>query len=610
MSKTPGNLGGKLRRARTQLPYLPKVMALAWAAAPAWTLAGGGLLLAQGLLPIATVYLTRALVDGMIAARATGGAWPNVRHVLVFVAALAAVLLLSELLKAFAGWVRAAQAERIKDHISGLIHRKSVAVDLAFYDLSEYYDHLHRAREDASYHPAVLLESTGSLLQNGITLIAMIGVLIPFGVWLPLALVASAVPALVVVLRCTMLQHAWRVKCTPIERRAWYYDWALTSADTAAELRLFGLGKYFQSRFQSLRQRLRGDRVRMAAHEGLAELLAGFFALVVSGLVMAWMIWRALRGSISLGQLALFYQAFNQGLGLVRSSLGNIGRIYSTSLFLGNLFEFLRLEPKVTNPPQAASALQTLARHIRFEHVTFRYPGSERVALRDFNLVVPAGQVVALVGPNGAGKSTLIKLLCRMYDPDGGRIEVDGTDLRDFDLESLRRVFTVLFQQPVRYNATVAENIAMGDVEAAPSAEDIRAAAAAAGADEIIARLPGGYETLLAKGFTDGTDLSVGEWQRLALARAFLRQAPVILLDEPTSAMDSWAEADWMDRFRALAAGRTAIIITHRFTTAMHADTIHVMSGGSIVESGSHAQLLAQEGLYGESWRAQTQAVS
>jgi ATP-binding cassette subfamily B protein len=610
MPKNLGNLGVKLRRAGAQLPHLPKVIALAWAAAPAWTLAGAAFLLAQGMLPIATVYLTRSIVDGMVAARAAGGAWPDVRRVLVLVAGLAAVLLLSELLRALAGWVRAAQAERIKDYISGLIHRKSVAVDLAFYDLSEYYDHLHRAREDASYHPAVLLESTGSLLQNGITLIAMIGVLIPFGVWLPLALVVSAVPALVVVLRCTMLQHDWRVKCTPIERRAWYYDWTLTSADTAAELRLFGLGKYFQSRFQSLRQRLRGDRVRMAAHEGLAELLAGFFALLVSGLVMAWMIWRALRGGISLGQLALFYQAFNQGLGLVRSSLGNIGRIYSTSLFLGNLFEFLRLEPKVTNPPRAASAPQTLARHIRFEHVTFRYPGSERVALRDFNLVVPAGQVVALVGPNGAGKSTLIKLLCRMYDPDGGRIEVDGTDLRDFDLQSLRRVFTVLFQQPVRYNATVAENIAMGDVEAAPSAEDIRAAAAAAGADEIIARLPGGYETLLAKGFTDGTDLSVGEWQRLALARAFLRQAPVILLDEPTSAMDSWAEADWMDRFRALAAGRTAIIITHRFTTAMHADTIHVMSGGSIVESGSHAQLLAQEGLYGESWRAQTQAVS
>ncbi|HWE93445.1 MAG TPA: ABC transporter ATP-binding protein [Tepidisphaeraceae bacterium] len=601
---------GKVRRAAAQIRDVPGAIGLAWQAARGLTVAWSTLLLVQGLLPIATVFLTRAIVDALVAARASGGAWHSARRILPLIAFIGLVLLLSELLRALAAWVSAAQAERVKDHISGLIHRKSVAVDLAFYDLSDYYDHLHRARGDASYHPAVLLESTGGLLQNGITLIAMIGVLIPFGVWLPLALGVSAVPALLVVLRCTMLQHAWRVKSTPVERRAWYYDWALTSADTAAELRLFGLGKYFQSHFEALRRRLRGDRVRMAAHEGLAELLAGFFALLVSGLVMGWMIWRALGGIISLGQLALFYQAFNQGLGLVRSSLGNIGRIYSTSLFLGNLFEFLRLEPKVTNPPRAANAPHTLARQIRFEHVTFRYPGSERIALRDFNLVVPAGQVVALVGPNGAGKSTLIKLLCRMYDPDGGRIELDGIDLRDFDLASLRRVFTVLFQQPVRYNATVAENIAMGDVEATPSAEDIRAAAAAAGADEIIARLPGGYEMLLAKGFTDGTDLSVGEWQRLALARAFLRQAPVILLDEPTSAMDSWAEADWMDRFRALAAGRTAIIITHRFTTAMHADTIHVMSEGRIVESGSHAQLLAQEGLYGESWRAQTQAVS
>jgi ATP-binding cassette subfamily B protein len=215
--------------------------------------------------------------------------------------------------------------------------------------------------------------------------------------------------------------------------------------------------------------------------------------------------------------------------------------------------------------------------------------------------------VVAIVGPNGAGKSTLIKLACRFYDPDGGRITLDGVELRDLPLETLRRQITVLFQEPVRYNATAAENIALGDLAAGASRAEIEAAAVAAGADGPIARLPHGYETLLGKWFAGGMELSVGEWQRLALARAFLRRARLIILDEPTSAMDSWAEADWMERFRQLAAGRTAIIITHRFTTAIRADQIHVMEQGRIVESGSHQELLARGGRYAGSWAEQVQ---
>jgi len=244
---------------------------------------------------------------------------------------------------------------------------------------------------------------------------------------------------------------------------------------------------------------------------------------------------------------------------------------------------------------------------IRFREITFRYPGTMRPVLQDFDLTVPAGEVAAIVGPNGAEKSTLIKLLCRFYDPGAGSIELGGVDVRDLPLAELRRQITVLFQDTVRYNATVAGNIGMGDLSAASSAAQIETAARAAGADEIVARLPQEYETQLGTWFEGGTDLSVGEWQRIALARAFLRQAPIIVLDEPTSAMDSWAEMDWLSRFRALASGHTAIIITHRFTTAMHADTIHVMHQGYIVESGNHNEGLARGGRYARSWIAQMQ---
>ena len=283
-----------------------------------------------------------------------------------------------------------------------------------------------------------------------------------------------------------------------------------------------------------------------------------------------------------------------------------MGQLYANSLFLGNLFEFLALEPIVIEPlANDAKTPRELREEISFQNVSFNYPQSQRQALDDFCLTIPAGRIVALVGPNGAGKSTLVKLLCRFYDPTSGRIEIDGTNIKQISTPHLRRLITVLFQQPVHYNATVRENIEYGSLENEPRQDEIEAAVKAAGAEEIVARLPEAYESILGKWFSGGTELSVGEWQRIALARAFLRRAPIIILDEPTSALDPWAEADWLRRFRQLASGHTAIVITHRFTTAMYADVIHVMEQGRIVESGTHDDLLCQNGRYAESWTKQ-----
>jgi ATP-binding cassette subfamily B protein len=445
----------------------------------------------------------------------------------------------------------------------------------------------------------------GSLLQNGITLLAMSLVLVPYGLWLPVLLLGGTLPALWVVLHFTLRQHQWRLQTTPDERRIWYYDWLLTTGETAAEIRIFGLGGHFQTLYQALRRQLRRETLRLGGHQAAAELGASTIALLATGGALAWMIRQALQGRATLGDLALFYQAFQQGQRLMHTLLQNVGQLYANSLFLGNLFEFLALEPRVVDRADPLPVPAALSQGIRFEHVVFRYPGSQRPALADFSLAIPAGQLVALVGPNGAGKSTLIKLLCRFYDPEDGRITLDGIDLRDLAQDELRRRIAVLFQQPVHYNATAAENIALGELERGRDPE-IRAAARAAGADEIIARRPRGYEQLLGNWFESGTELSGGEWQRIALARAFLRQASIIALDEPTSALDPWAEADWLARFRTLAAGRTALFITHRFTTAMHADIFHVMDRGRIVESGGHRQLLAQGGRYAASWASQT----
>lgn len=589
---------------------MPRTLRLIGEAARGWTVAWVILLVVQGLLPVAMVYLTKLLVDRLVVAVSLGDAWEGLPSIWLPATLMASIIVLTELIHGATSWVKTAQAEHIKDHLSGLIHAKSTEVDIAFYESPEYHDRLERVRTDLQSRPLTLLESVGSLLQNTLTLVAMGTLLLPYGAWLPLVLLISTMPALYVVIRFNRRHHRWWENTTPDRRRTQYYDLLLTHSAVASELRLFRFGPHFWSAYQDLRQRLRTERLQLAKDQNFARLGAGLVGGLMAGATMAWMGWQALLGLVTLGDLALFYQAFNRGQGLLRSLLEHVGQIYTNTLFLGNLFEFLEQQSQVVDPPRPIPAPSRLQHGICFENVTFCYPGSERAALQDFNLTIPAGHIVAIVGANGAGKSTLIKLLCRFYDPQAGRITLDGTDTRDFSLQELRRMMTVLFQWPVPYQTTAAQNIALGDLSADPSIEAIKAAARRAGADEVVARLPQGYETPLGKWFANGTDLSGGEWQRLALARAFLRQAQVMILDEPTSALDSWAEADWFDRFRELAKGRTALIITHRFTIARRADMIHVMDAGQIVESGTHDVLLAQDGRYAQSWFAQMQTSS
>ena len=344
---------------------------------------------------------------------------------------------------------------------------------------------------------------------------------------------------------------------------------------------------------------MREENLRLFRNERLAELAAWAAALLATAVTCTAITWRTLRGLATLGDLALFVQAFLQGQQFVRSLLANAGQIYHNTLFLEDAFGFLSLQPSITDPPQPKPMPDELRDGIHFHNVTFRYPGSEIPALHEFNLTIAAGQIVAIVGRNGSGKSTLVKLLCRLYDPKEGRIEWDGTDLRAFRPSELRRQITAMFQEPVRYHATVADNIVFGGADR----ERIEAAAAAAGADAIAQRF--GYGQLLGKNFEGGAELSGGEWQRLALARAFAREAPLVLLDEATSAMDSWAEAEWLRRLRSATKGRTVVIISHRFTTAMQADVIHVMDEGKIVESGRHEDLVNRGGLYAQSWGLQ-----
>ena len=600
----------KLRSSNKILLDLKKILTLVWKACGYWTLVWIILLIVQGFLPVFSITLTRQAVDALVVVAGKGISTASIHKILIPVGLMAVILIIGECFNAAAEWIRTAQSELLQDYINGLIHKQSVTVDYSFYEYSEYNDKLERAREKASGRSLALLENIGILLQRTVTLLTIVAVLLPYGLLLPIGLLVSAVPAFYILIHLNKIQYKWSRRTTTTRRRLSYYDMLLTSNTTAAEIRLFDFADYFQSSYQDVRQRLRTEQLHLLKHQTIGRLVGVILILTITGGALVWMGRKVLLGILTLGDLALFFRAFSNAQSIVKSILSNLGKIYRHSLFVNNLFEFLQIQPKILDPLHPVPVPSVPKQGIQFRQVTFSYPGTQEPVLTNFNLTLPAGKVIAIVGDNGAGKSTLIKLLCRFYDPDSGSIELDGIDLRDFRVKDLRRLITVLFQSSIPYHTTASENIALGDISAASNQADIEAAAIASGIHDKIISLPLGYNATLGKLFPEGTDLSGGQWQRLALARAFFRRAEIMILDEPTSAMDPWSEHDWLERFRTLARGRTAVVITHRFTLAMRADIIHVMRSGQIVESGSHEQLLKQDGLYATSWRSQMQTSS
>jgi ATP-binding cassette subfamily B protein len=389
-----------VRRARD----VPRACRIAWDAAPIWTAASAAVLTVQGLLPLATVWLSRSLVDAIVAAIHEHIGWRTAHTAIMSAFLIAVVAITQEILRSLGGWIRTNQGELVRNYVLDLVHRKSVEVDLAFYDSAEFFDRLHRARPEAYYRPLALIESVGSLGQNAITLVSMFVLLFSFGPWMPLVLAVGSAPALWVVLRYAVQQHEMRLSTTEQDRRTWYYDWLLTSRESAAELRLFDLGNHFRTAFNLLRGQLRRKQSDLAKDNALAELLAGTLALIVTGASLAWMLSRALSGLLSLGNLMLFYQVMEQGLRVVRSVLDNVGQLYYNSLFVSNLFEFLALQPSLLSPGIPRDVPDRLHIGITFENVTFHYPGAVRPALRNFSLHIPAGYMVAFVGPNGSGR--------------------------------------------------------------------------------------------------------------------------------------------------------------------------------------------------------------
>lgn len=590
---------------KVALRFLP-ALRLVWQSSPGWTIARILLVVFQGLLPLALIYLAKLIVDSVTVN--LQGTNPNqvFEQVLPLIIIAGAVTILNHLCQSLTELVNSAHSQKVTDYMQGIIHSKSVEADLEYYENAKYHDALQRAQQEAPYRPSQILNRLTQAGQNAISLAAMVGLLVSLHWGIMGLLLIAALPAVFVRMKYSRIIYDWQRRRTQLERQSMYLGWILTDQQFAKELRLFDLGYWFSQEYNQIRQKLYQEKLSLATRRSLAFFLSQAFAGIIVISFFAYIIYQTIQQVLLLGDLVLYYQALQRGQNNLKATLSNLSGLYEDNLFLANLYEFLDLKPRVVEPEQPKIIPQ---RHqeIAFNNVSFKYADSPRQALKNINLTLKPGETIALVGENGSGKTTLIKLLCRLYDPTSGSITIDGIDIRLFKIADLRRQVSVIFQDYAKYHFSAKENIRLGNIEVDAQDTSIFSAAMDSGAHDVITKLPQGYDTVLGKLFDTGEELSIGQWQKIALARAFLRDSQIIVLDEPTSAMDPKAEYEVFCKFRELVREQAAILITHRLSTVKMADRIYVMDSGSITESGSHHELMQQKGTYSRLFNIQAQ---
>jgi ATP-binding cassette subfamily B protein len=586
--------------------HLPAFLRLVWQASPSLTLASLGLRLIRAVVPVLVLYVGKLIVDAVVAeSRLPHAGWSwrewlesaRVLRVGGLVLLELGLTLASDFAARFGALVDSLLAERYSNFASILLMEKAASLDLEQFESSDQQDRLDRARRQVTGR-TTLLGAVFGQIQDVLGAVSLIVGLVAYWPGLILLMLVALVPSLLGELKFNAMGYRLDYFRTPERRHLDYVRYLGSSIETAKEIKLFGLDRFLIERFRHFAETMFRDNRRLATRRAVWGGALAALGTVAYYAAYAAIIWRTMAGSFSLGDMSFLVGSFLRLKGLLDGLLLGFAQVAGQALYLEDLFSFFGIAPRIVSPPAPLPVPRPIRQGFVFEDVGFRYEDAERWAIRHLDLTISAGEVLALVGENGAGKTTIVKLLARLYDPTEGRILLDGRDLRDYDLEALRARVGVVFQDFVRFHFTAAENIAMGDVAAAADRARIEAAAERSLAAPVIARLPLGLDQPLGRRFGGGIELSGGEWQKIAIARAYMRDAELLVLDEPTSALDARSEYEVFQRFRDLSAGRTTLLISHRFSTVRMADRIIVLEDGRIVEAGSHQALLARRGRY------------
>ncbi|GAB6194782.1 ABC transporter ATP-binding protein [Lysobacter xanthus] len=598
----------RLDALRNLRPFLRQI----WATSPRLALASLALRLVQALVPVALLYVGKLIIDeairlaGLHPAADLPALWSSgaLDSLAGLVALEFALAVGSDLLARGASYADGLLSELFTNATSIRLMEHAATLDLEDFEDPDLQDRLDRARRQTMGRMNLLGQLFGQA-QDAITVVSFAIGLVAYAPWLMAMLAVALVPAFIGESHFNALGYSLNFQWTPERRQLEYLRQTGASADTAKEVKIFGLHRFLIDRFRTLADRF------FTANRALARRRAAWGTLLAAlgtlgyYVAYAYIVWRTVKGDFSIGDLTFLAGSFRRLRQLLEGLLIGFSQVAGQALYLDDLFSFFAIEAEITSPVDPAPFPNPIERGFVFENVGFRYPDAERWALRGLDFELRAGEVLALVGENGAGKTTLVKLLARLYEPDEGRILLDGRDLRDYDLDDLRGNVGVIFQDFVRYHLTARENIGVGRLEAMDDDARIRDAARRAMADEVIEALPLQYDQMIGRRFNTGVDLSGGQWQKIAIARAYMRDAQVMILDEPTAALDARAEFEVFQRFKELGAGRTAVLISHRFSSVRMADRILVLGGGKVEASGTHDELMAQRGRYAELFELQ-----
>jgi len=619
-----------MRQQVEALRYVPPLLKMVWETHRGYTLTMAALRLLRSAVPVATLWVGKLILDAIVGMR---DGTPDLPYLWKLIGLEVAIVLIGEALARASSLVESLLGDLFSNHTSVRLMEHAATLDLYHFEDPAFYDQLERARRQTTGRIGLLAQLLG-MAQDALTLMSFGAALLVYSPWLLLLLAVTVLPSFLGETHFATLEYSLLFRYTPERRRLDYLRYLGASDETAKEVQMFGLAPWLIQRFRRSSRNFYEDNKRLSIRRSLVS--TGLSVIGTAGYYSAYIIIvvRAVKGLLSLGSLTFLAGAFARSRDLIQRLLLGASGIYQQCLYLKDLFDFFEMKPAVVNPAGGRSVPPVIQRGFTFENVGFRYPGTDAWAVRHVSFHLRPGERIAFVGENGAGKTTLTKLLARLYDPTEGRILLDDVDLREYDLGSVRRAISVIFQDFVRYDFRFEENIGVGEIEkvrsyldqnqihagtmsqdapktAAPGnghvPSSIVAAAEKSLAASLLPRFKQGYQQMLGRRFDNGIELSGGEWQKVALARAYMREAQVLILDEPTAALDARAEYEVFLRFSELVAGRTAVIISHRFSTVRMADRIIVLKLGQVIEDGSHAELLARGGLYAELFSLQAE---